>query len=154
MENAGWASDCDRLPVSNIITCDPLSVAKMKASSPEQNAICVGRAGSWIFDCGSNGFVFILSFPVGAEIAFRIFSVVDVTRQSGPAPTTTPLVAATAKRQDVGEGSAPAGHGVGSSRMLQSPETPLKPTSCILKLESVLDPQISPSGMEDEVVRL
>ena len=137
MENAGWALGCDRLDVSYIMTCGPLSVAKRKALSAEQNAICVGRAGRDIFDCGSNGFVLTFSLPVGAEIALRIFSVVDVTRQSGPAPTTTPLVDATAKREDVGDGSASSGHGVGSNRTLQSPETPLKPISYILKLESV-----------------
>lgn len=76
------------------------------------------------------------SFPDGADIAFLILSVVDVVRQSGPAPTTIPLDDATARREDDGAGSASAGHGVGSNRTLQSPEMPLKPTSYMPDLES------------------
>ena len=60
---------------------------------------------------------------------FLTTSVVLITSTSGPAPTTRPLVCATARSEEVGAGSASSGHAVGRKRIFASPDTPLKPTS-------------------------
>lgn len=43
------------------------------------------------------------------------------TNPSGPAAATRPRLEATLSREDVGGGSDPDGHGVGSSRIFRSP---------------------------------
>jgi hypothetical protein len=59
----------------------------------------------------------------------RMDSVVATTSASGPAATARPLLCATANREQVEEGRASVGQGVGRKRILQSPEIPLKPIS-------------------------
>lgn len=104
-------------------------MARINASSLALNATCVGRVGSGIVASGCSDFVFFFSPSPGASMAFRIDSVVATTSASGPAATARPLLCATAKREQVGEGRASSGQGVGRIRMLQSPEIPLKPIS-------------------------
>lgn len=77
---------------------------------------------------GWKGFVLTFS-SVAWEIAFLTASDLPITRESGAAPTTIPLVGATARREDVGAGRASLGQGEGRNWMLLSLKTPLNPTS-------------------------
>jgi hypothetical protein len=106
-DKAGCEFPCTKVSVWKTVIWDPFSVARINASSLAVNATWVGRAGRGIVACGWKGLVLTLSSPVeGASMAFLIESMVATTRQSGPAPTTMPLVCATAKREVFGEGSA------------------------------------------------
>lgn len=129
MANAGCGFPVNRVAVWNTASSAPFSVANIKALSPEAKVTCVGRAGRGTVACGSKGLVLTLLSPVVALMAFRTASDDVITSELGAAPTTIPLVGATARRELVGAGRASSGQGVGRNRTLLSPETPLKPTS-------------------------
>lgn len=114
-DKAGCVFPCNKPAVSKTDNCAPFSVVNTKALSPDAKATCVGRPGKGIVVCGWNDFVWIFSSPVGAEMAFRTDSELVMASESGPAPTTMPLVGATAKSEQEGIGRASEGQGVGRS---------------------------------------
>lgn len=75
----------------------------------------------------------LMLFSVGASAALkplRTASVVAMTRVSGPAAATSPLVEEMLKSEAVGGGSFSDGHGEGSSRSFVSPAIVRKPSFC------------------------
>jgi hypothetical protein len=72
----------------------------------------------------------MLSAP-SAENAFRVDSVLAMTRASGPAAARRPLDDATLKSDAVDGGSWDEGHGDGSSRIFESPASDKNPSAYI-----------------------